>query len=185
MRNTYLTGYLPFISIVFFSLSLSVYTQGELLGLFKKIGLYHGMMEFLSEVELKMGILFVLVIFFFMIFSALKLIADTINELSLLFFSKDSDGDILKNVRSGSIIYFLGSCIALLSMKYFLGIIIILVATTVIYFIYYVYKIGPSLNIGGLFGIIFFEVFVWSILLLGTGYLFIKLYNSMVASLPI
>ncbi|MCU6601568.1 YufK family protein [Peribacillus frigoritolerans] len=52
-----------------------------------------------------------------MVFAALKLISDTILELSLLFFSKDSEGKALNSVRKGSVIYVIGGACSLFSVQ--------------------------------------------------------------------
>ncbi|KIL42596.1 DUF5366 family protein [Jeotgalibacillus soli] len=185
MKNAYLTGYLPLFSIFMFSLSFSVYGVGVLIELFKGIGIYAGMREFLSEFELKIFILILLMIVFFMVFAALKLIAETINEVSLLFFSKDNEGKALQQVRSGSIIYFVGSLVTVASMQSFIGLIIIFFITSFIYFIYFVMKIRETLTTAGTIGVISFEVIVWSVLLSSVFYVLIRLYSGLMASLPI
>lgn len=185
MKNTYLTSYFPLLSIIVFSLSLGIRFEITILSFLKTIGVYEGMLEFFSEQGIKLALLFLLVVVFFMVFAALKLIADTIHGLSLLFFSKDLEGDSLKNVRGGSLIYFIGAVLSLFSVHSFLGIGIIFFATTMIYFIYFVYKVSNELSLLGVFGLIFFQIIVWSTLLLGVIYLAIKLYNSFIASLPI
>jgi hypothetical protein len=184
MKNTYLTGYLPLLSIILFSLSFSVYSEGLVVEGLKRIKLYDGMLEFITEVEMKLAILIVLFVVFFMLFAALKLIAETINELALLFFSKDAEGDILKAVRSGSIAYFIGGGLSIISLKFILGLGVIFLLTTIIYFIYFVYKISPSLSTQGLVGVIFFEVVIWSVMILSMGFIMLKLYNSLLGSLP-
>lgn len=185
MKNTYLTSYFPLLSIILFSLSLSIRVEMSLLELLKGAGIYDGMREFFSETGIKLALLLLLLILFFMVFAALKLIANTINELSLLFFSKDSEGESLKQIRSGSIIYFIGGALSLLSLMSFLGIGAIFIGTTVIYFIYFVFKISSSMSIVGVIGVIFFQVIIWITLLTGVLYIAIKVYNSMIASLPI
>ncbi|WP_317949712.1 DUF5366 family protein, partial [Rossellomorea marisflavi] len=67
MKNTYLTSYLPILSILLFSLTFSVYGVGVFETLSKKIGVYAGMSEFLSEMQLKLAILVLLMMVFFMI----------------------------------------------------------------------------------------------------------------------
>ena len=42
MKNPYIFGYLPFVTIVLFSLTFGVYTVGVSVELFKGIGLYAG-----------------------------------------------------------------------------------------------------------------------------------------------
>jgi hypothetical protein len=185
VRNAYLTGYLPLFSILLFSLTFSVYGVEVFIDLFKKIGVYPGMREFLSNMELKFLILILLMVVFFMVFAALKLIAETINELSLLFFSKDSEGEILKSVRSGKMIYFIGSLVSVASLKSFIGLLIIFALTSFVYFIYFVTKISPSLTKAGTIGVVFFQVITWSSLFLSIILVFLKLYNGIMASLPI
>ena len=48
-------------------------------------------------------LLIISALMFFMVFSALKLIGETIHELAMLFFSKDSDGNtIVEDVKGVS-----------------------------------------------------------------------------------
>lgn len=185
MKNTYLTSYFPLLSIILFSLSLGIRVELSLLTFLQTIGVYEGMLEFFTERGIKLALLFLLVLLFFMVFAALKIIADTINGLSLLFFSKDLDGDSLKKVRAGSIIYFMGAALSLISVQSFVGIGLIFIVTTIVYFIYFVYKVSASVSIIGIVGMIFFQVIVWATLLSGVIYLSLKVYNSFIASLPI
>ena len=85
MKNTYFIGYFPFIAIVLFSLSFAIYCEVKVIDLFVNLGLYQGMREFFSDSGIKLALLVVLVLLFFMLFAALKLISDTIIEVSLLF----------------------------------------------------------------------------------------------------
>jgi hypothetical protein len=185
VRNTYLTGYLPLFSILLFSLTFSVYGVEVFVDLFKKIGVYPGMREFLSDLELKIILLIFLMIVCFMVFAALKLIAETINEVSLLFFSQDNEGEILHQVRSGSMVYFIGALVSVASLKSFLGLLVIFLLTSIAYFVYFIYKISASLTKPGLFGVIFFQVITWSSLFLIVFLVVLKLYNGLLAGLPI
>ncbi|WP_102274022.1 DUF5366 family protein [Cytobacillus massiliigabonensis] len=185
MKNTYFMSYFPLLSIILFSLSLSINIEMVLLDFLKSAGIYEGMREFFSDGGIKFALLALLMILFFCIYAALKLLADTINEVSLLFFSKDSEGESLKKIRGGAIIYFIGSFISLLMMSSLIGIIAVFAVTTGVYFCYFVYKISSSLSILGLIGVIFFQVLTWSSLVIGVIYLSLKVYNSVIASLPI
>ncbi|MBY0124289.1 DUF5366 family protein [Bacillus sp. S/N-304-OC-R1] len=185
MRNTYFMSYFPLLSIILFSLSLSIKVEKVLLEFLKKSGIYVGMREFFSDGGIKLSLLVLLMLLFFMVFAAMKLIADTINEVSLLFFSKDSEGDSLKQIRSGAVIFFTGSALSLVSMNSFSGIGLIFVITVAVYFLYFVYKVSSSLSYLGLIGLIFFQVLFWSTFICGIIYLAIKVYNSIIASLPI
>ena len=185
MKNTYLTGYLPLFSILMFSLSFSVYGVGRSVEFFKGIGVYTGMREFLSDIQLKFFILILLMIVFFMVFAALKLIAETINELSLLFFSRDQEGKALQQVRSGSVVYFVGSLLTVASLRSFIGLVVIFVLTSIFYFVYFVLKTSSTLSTVGTIGVIMFEVIIWSVLLSSVFFVIIRLYNGLMASLPI
>lgn len=185
MKNTYITSYFPLLAIILFSTSLAIKTQMELVIFLKKSGIYQGMLEFFSEGGVKLALTILLLVMYFMIFAALKLVADTINGLSLLFFSKDLEGESLAKVRHGSAIYFIGGALSLLSLFSYTGIAIIFAAGTLIYFIFFVYKASASLTFAGLTGVIFFQVILWSSMLTGVFYLSIKIYNSIMESLPI
>lgn len=185
MKNTYLTSYFPLLSILLFSLSLAIGVEMPLLGFLQKTGIYKGMLEFFSESGVKLSLLALLTVLFFMVFAALKIVADTINELSLLFFSQDSDGESLKKVRNGPMIFLAGAAASLLSIQHVVGIAGVFALTALIYFIYFVFKVSGALTTPGLIGIIFFQVMAWSILILGVTYLAVKVYNSIIASLPV
>lgn len=185
MRNPYLTSYFPLLSIIMFSLALSVRTEIELISILKNAGIYDGMLEFFSDTGIKLSLLALLMVVYFMVFAAMKLIADTINEVSLLLFSRDHEGESLKLIRKGAVVYFAGGIAAMVSFFSFIGIGAIFLLATMVYFIYFVYKISPKLTMAGLIGTVFFQVILWSILVLGIIYLAVKVYNSLLASLPI
>lgn len=64
MRNPYIYGYLPLITILLFSLTFGMYAVGEALQLFQAIGVYSGMREFLSDFELRVLLLVVFAVIF-------------------------------------------------------------------------------------------------------------------------
>lgn len=185
VKNTYVTSYFPLFTIIFFSFSLAFRTEMVLLDFLKKAGIYKGMLEFFSEGGIKLSLLILLLIMYFMVFAALKIIADTLNQCSLLFFSRDSEGESLKKIRNGTIIYLVGSAVSIIAMYSFVGIAIVFGLTTIAYFIYFLYQISSKLTTTGLIGIVFFQVLTWSTLLVGVYYLGVKVYNSIIGSLPI
>ena len=185
MKNAYLTSHFPLISIVLFSLSLSVYTERLINNYLNQIGLYDGMVEFFSERGIHLTLLFLLWLFFFMMFSALKLIADTINELSLLFFSKDEEGSHLNNLRGGVWIFLTGGIISILSVFHIFLLLFVFIISCFTYFIFFVYKVSDSLSFPSLIGLVFFHIFFWFSFVLAIVYAVLKMYNSLIASLPI
>ncbi|MER2090382.1 MAG: DUF5366 family protein, partial [Sporosarcina sp.] len=164
MKNPYLFGYLPFVTIVLFSLTFGVYTVGVSVELFKGIGLYAGMREFLTDIQLRIFLLIIYGLLFFMLFSALKLIAETIHETAMLFFSKDVEGESYSKARGGNVIYFFGALASAGGIHSIILLIAIFLLTTFVYFIYVVYKLSRFMTIVSTIGLIVFEIISWSVL---------------------
>ncbi|KAB7706956.1 hypothetical protein F9802_07980 [Bacillus aerolatus] len=185
MKNTYLTGYLPLVAILLFSLSLALFAQSLIISLFKQVGLYTEILELFTETEMKLAITFALMLMFFFVIAGLKVVANTLNELSLLFFSKDTEGDLLKAVRNGSIIFFAGGLISLISFSSLIGIVVIFLLTAAGYLIFFVYKASPALSMANLIGIITFQVVSWSAFGITLALIGMKIYNGLLGSLPL
>lgn len=184
MKNPYIYGYLPLITILLFSLTFGMYAVGESLQIFRAIGVYSGMREFLSDVELRVFLLIVFAVVFFMLFSALKLVGETIHELGMLFFSKDNDGATVSQARGGYIILFIGAMCSAFAIQFIYVLIGIFILTVFTYFIYLIYKMSHFMSMGGTIGLLIFELFMWTILLTFIVYVVLKLYNGILASLP-
>ncbi|PKG23641.1 DUF5366 family protein [Niallia nealsonii] len=185
MNNTYITSYFPLFSISLFSLAFAMKAEKALLSFFKEIGVYKGLLEFFTETSIKLVMLLVLAGCFFMGLAVLKLMADTINELSLLFFSADSTGESLIKAKKGSIIYFIGSIISLFCIFHSMVLIGTFVLTALVYFIYFVNAASASLSFTGIVFIIFFQVLTWAFLLTTLVFFCLKLYNMVLKNLPI
>ena len=184
MKNPYIYGYLPLITILLFSLTFGMYAVGESLQIIREIGVYSRMREFLSDVELRVFLLIVFAVVFFMLFSALKLVGETIHELGMLFFSKDNDGATVSQARGGYIILFIGAMCSAFAIQFIYVLIGIFVLTVFTYFIYLIYKMSHFMSMGGTIGLLIFELFMWTILLTFIVYVVLKLYNGILASLP-
>ncbi|RKL65583.1 hypothetical protein CR203_19880 [Salipaludibacillus neizhouensis] len=185
MKNTYLTSHFPLIAILLFGLSFAIYIERLAIQYLQEIGLYSGMIEFLSARGIDLILLFVLWLFFFMLFAAMKLIAVTVNELSLLFFSRDQDGSELKNVRKGSWIFLIGGIASVPATFEIFALLGVFVLTCFIYFIYFIYRVSDSLSAFALIGLIFFHLFFWFAFVTVIFYAVVKLYNSIIAGLPV
>lgn len=185
IKNTYFTSYFPLISIIFFSMSFAINVQIRMVELLREFGIYEGMLEFFTEGGIKLTIFFLLALVFFMAIAALKLIADTMIQLSLLFFSKDAEGHSLKKIRLGSWIYLLFSIVAMLAFKIISVPLILFLVASLIYFIFFVYQVSDHMSVVNQVGLVCFHLFFWSGFLLSVVYAVLKLYNSFVKSLPI
>ena len=184
MKNPYIFGYLPFVTIVLFSLTFGVYTVGVSVELFKGIGLYAGMREFLTDLQLRIFLLVIYALLFFMVFSALKLIAETIHETAMLLFSKDVEGKSYSEARGGNVIYFFGALASADGINSISLLTAIFLLTTFVYFVYVVFKLSKFMTIASTIGLLIFEIMAWTILISTIIYILLKLYNGVIASLP-
>ena len=184
MKNPYLYGYLPLFTILLFSLTFGIYMVSQSMSLFQAIGVYAGMREFLSDMELKVFLLILFTLCFFMLFSALKLIGETIHELGMLFFSKDQNGETMNVARGGYVIFFIGALLSAIGIQSLPLLVIIFGITVAVYFVYTVYKMSHFMSLTGLVGLIFFEILFWTLFSVVIAYILIKLYNGIIASLP-
>ncbi|NLY80396.1 MAG: YufK family protein [Lysinibacillus sp.] len=184
MRNPYLYGYLPLFSIMLYSLTFGIYMVGVSVEFFRSIGVYAGMQEFLSDIEISVLLLFVFFLCFFMLFSALKLIGETIHELAMLFFSKDSEGGAVRVARGGYVIFFFGGLLSSVAIQSFTALMIIFIVTIFCSFVYTVYKMSQFMSLTGMVGLIIFEIVFWGIFITAVIYVCLKLYNGILASLP-
>lgn len=184
MRNPYVYGYLPFITIILFSLTFGLFTVTESLTLFKSVGIYSGMREFLSEIQLRIFLLIVFALVYFMVLAAFKLIGETIHELAMLFFSKDAEGKTVNEARGGYVIFFFGGIASAVGISSFWLLALIFVVTVFIYFVYVIYKLSNHMTLGATVGVMLFELTIWLIFLALIVYVVFKLYNGIVSSLP-
>ncbi|WP_325166688.1 DUF5366 family protein [Viridibacillus soli] len=185
MKNPYVYGYLPFITIILFSLTFGLYTVTESIEIFKSIGVYTGMREFLSEIQLRVFLLIVFALCYFMLFSALKLIGETIHELAMLFFSRDIDGKTVAEARGGNVVFFFGALASAFGIQMFMVLMIIFIVSVIVYFVFVIYKISNHMTLGATIGVLVFEIALWSVFITLIVYVVFKLYNGILASLPI
>ncbi|MGM7700092.1 DUF5366 family protein [Pseudalkalibacillus sp. Hm43] len=182
-KNTYLTGYFPLFAIILFSSSFGYYTEAYLIGQLKRLGIYRGMTELFSNVQIELALWFICTLLFFMLFAALKLISDTLIELSLFFFSKEGEGATLNQIRGGSSIFLVGSLCSILLVKSTILLPILFVLTAFIYFFYFVYKAGSALTTAGMFGLIFMHMLFWACFTLGVLYAVLQVYKAFMSSI--
>lgn len=185
MRNPYLFGYLPFLTIILFSLTFGVFLVGTSISFFSEIGLYAGMREFLTEPQLRLFLLVIYSLAFFMLFSALKLIAETIHETAMLFFSKDAVGESYSEAKSGNLIYFFGALASVAGIQSIKILLVVFLLTTFVYFVYTVFILSKFMTVMSTVGLLVFEIIIWGTILSVIIYILLKLYNGILASLPI
>lgn len=181
MKNTYLTGYFPLIAILLFSSSLSISTSLYALKMLSSFGMYDGMLDYFSEKGIRLALFAAFALLYFMVLSALKLIANTVTELSLLFFANDPEGNNLKKLRMGSMIYLGGGILSFVLLQNVIWIVIWFAVVTLAYFVFTVYRIYSTLSLMSLVGFILLELLFWFTFVIGILFIFIKLYNSIMA----
>lgn len=175
MKNTYLTGYFPLIAILLFSSSLSISTSLYALKMLSSFGMYDGMLDYFSEKGIRLALFAAFALLYFMVLSALKLIANTVTELSLLFFANDPEGNNLKKLRMGSMIYLGGGILSFVLLQNVIWIVIWFAVVTLAYFVFTVYRIYSTLSLMSLVGFILLELLFWFTFVIGILFIFIKL----------
>lgn len=184
MKNPYVFGNLPFLTTLLFSLTFGIYSVGFSIDIFKEVGLYAGLNEFLTDVQIRFSLLIVFIVIYFMVFAALKLIAETVHETAMFFFAKTYDLNNYRKLRSGNLIYFFGALLSIAGIQSLLILVAIFLGTTLIYALFILIQLGKELPISNVVGIIVFEVVVWALLVSLVTYSILKLYNGIMESLP-
>lgn len=184
MKNPYLFGYLPLFTVLFFSLTFGIFTVIKSMSLLQGIGLYNGMLEFLTDFELRVFLLILFALLYFMLFSALKLIGTTIHEFGMLFFSKDQEGEALRHVRGANMVFFFGALLSAAGIQSLYVLVGIFSLTVFTYFVFLIYKLSSYLSVPGMIGLMMFEILTWGVFVGFIVYVLFKLYNSVVKALP-
>ncbi|WP_312451478.1 DUF5366 family protein [Exiguobacterium sp.] len=176
--NVYLLSYAPLISILLFSTSLAIATTELALHWLDQVGVYDELLQLLTARDTKLVVWLGFLIVYFMIFSSLKLLSDTINQLGFAFFIKEQEGTTLGMLRPGSILLLVGGCVSFAFMTSFLHVGIVLLVSFFIYFIFYTVQISKMTNAAGAVGLIIFSFLAWGVLLAGLSWVGLTLFNS-------
>lgn len=184
MKNPYLFGFLPLITILLFSMTFGLFAVNESLLLFKKIGVYAAMSEFLSDAELRVFLFICFGVIFFMVFSAIKLLGETIHTIGMLFFAKIKEDNPPQESKALYSILLLGACLSVIGVQSLTMLIAIAVGTIIIYFIASMVRLTEYLGFSSVIGLLIFEFAMWTVLVVTLAYVIVKLYNSLLASLP-
>jgi hypothetical protein len=182
-KNVYMTGYLPLFSIILFSAGFAINLERLAISKLKYFGVYQGMLELFRDHVIHLSVGFCLFLLFFMVFAALKLLSDTLTHLGLFFFSKDTEGVLLRQGKSGSWFFFAGGMLAIGLNQSLLLILITFAVSSVVYFFYWLLKVASSLSTVGIVGMVFLHLFFWA----GSGvlvvYTVLRLYNAFVVAI--
>lgn len=85
----------------------------------------------------------------------------------------------------GSMIYLGGGILSFVLLQNVIWIVIWFAVVTLAYFVFTVYRIYSTLSLMSLVGFILLELLFWFTFVIGILFIFIKLYNSIMASLPV
>lgn len=185
MKNPYVYGFLPFITILLFSASFGLFAVNYAVELFQEIGLYDGMLEIFTDMQIRLLMLVVCSLLFFALFAALKVIAEAIHELAMLLFAKEVDPNDYRKVRSGNLIYVFGALFSFAGMQSLIILLSVFAITTVSYFIFNVYRMSKYMKAWHAIAFTLFQIVAWFILLFGIAFTVLKLYNGLMDSLPL
>ncbi|GGB66643.1 DUF5366 family protein [Fictibacillus barbaricus] len=182
-KNVYMTGYLPLFSIILFSSGFAIYFERLLIDKLRYFGVYQGMRELFPDHVIHLSVGFCLFLLFFMGFAALKLLSDTLTHLSLFFFSRDSEGTLIQQGKNGGWFFFAGGMLSIILNHSILLLCMVFGVASLVYFFYFLLKIGSSLSTAGIMGMVFMHLFFWTGFSLLVVYTVMRLYNAFVAAI--
>jgi hypothetical protein len=182
-KNVYMTGYLPLFSIILFSSGFAINLERLLIEKLTYFGVYQGMLELFADHVIHLSVGFCLFLLFFMGFAALKLVSDTLMHLSMFFFSKDTEGVLLRQGKSGGWFFFSGGMLAIVLNHSIIMMVIVFLASSFVYFFYWLLKVGSSFSTSGIMGMVFLHLFFWTGFGLLIVYTVLRLYNAFVVTI--
>lgn len=160
-KNIYYLSYLPLLIIVIYSISFGQYFQAKIMVYLSHSGMMEQLLAVFSQLQIRIGIFVILVFLFFMVFATLKLIANTLLQTSLLFFSKDSSGRGIFISKIGSIVYVISAILSLIFSQSIWALVLLFVIASFVYFLFYMYQIRDEMSWVGMFGIVLFQFTFW------------------------
>jgi hypothetical protein len=182
-KNVYMTGYLPLFSIILFSSGFAINLERAVISKLKYFGVYQGMLELFADHVIHLSVGFCLFLLFFMGFAALKLLSDTLTHLSLFFFSKDTEGVLLRQGKSGGWFFFAGGMLGIVLNRSLLLILVTFAVSSIVYFFYWLLKVVSDMSTAGIIGMVFLHLFFWSGFGVLVVYTVLRLYNAFVVAI--
>lgn len=182
-KISYFTHYLSFFSILLFSTAFSIHAELFIMDQLNQFGLYKSFMEAFSEGYIKITLWFALFLFYFMFFSAIKLIANMVMEVSIFFFCKDNLGQPFPTHPLASTLYLGFAVISVFCVKFILLLGGVYLAAGLVAFALLVYKVSERLNIPRMVGVIFMNLMFWAVFSFAVLNVLLKLYNVILKSI--
>lgn len=179
------THYLSFFSILLFSTAFSINAELYLMEQLNQYGLYKSFMEAFSEGYVKITIWFALFLFYFMLFSAIKLIANTVMELSIFFFCKSEPNATFPSHPWASTLYLGLAVISIFCAKSIVILAGIYLGAGIIAFALLIHKVADRLSLPRIVGVVFMHFMFWAVFLFAVLNVLLKLYNGVVRSIGI
>lgn len=140
-------------------------------------------MEAFSEGYIKIILWFALFLFYFMFFSAIKLIANTVMELSIYFFCKDNPDQPFPTHPLASVLYLAFSVVSIFCAKWILLLSGVYLTAGLVAFALLVYKVSDRLNIPRMVGVVFMNLMFWAVFSFAVMNVLLKLYNGILKSI--
>ncbi|WP_368666308.1 DUF5366 family protein [Ammoniphilus sp. CFH 90114] len=147
-------------------------------------GIYKSFMDVFSESHIKLALWFALFLLYFMLFSAVRLIADMMLEVSLYFFSKGDKHPTVPR-HSGGIFYLIHSIISIFFVHSIWVLLFLYVLANFIAFAFLLQQLRRKLTPFRKIGLIFMNVFFWVTFFSTVFYVGLKLYNGLLKSIGI
>lgn len=182
-ENVYRFSFIPFLTILFFSIAFSMAVHAKLTTLLKSWGMYEGLSHFFTASFFNGSAWFVLFIFVFMALSSFNLIGEMLLKVSLYFFMNDKNGTLLKEVVAVHWFILSLSFIAVFFFASVKAVFGIYVGTYFSAFVYILVKISDHVSTSSLVGIVFFQLLSWLFIIAGFFYIVLSGYGQFLTRL--
>lgn len=184
MKNIYYTSYFAFLSIILFTVAITLNLFQLTINFLSVSGILQPLTDIMPEKEIRIltfvGISFII----YLVLSGLKLISDLFWQFALLFFSKDNEGVDLLASKKFSYVFILGGLIAVFLNSSLMYIAIIFLVTIIAFIILFLIKQSANFTVLGIIGFIIFQLAIWAVIGSGVIYAYYKLFAKFLTALP-
>jgi hypothetical protein len=184
MKNIYYTSYFAFLSIILFTVAITLNLFQLTINFLSVSGILQPLTDIMPEKEIRiltfLGISFII----FLVLCGLKLITDLFWQFALLFFSKDREGIDLLASKKFSYVFILGGLLAVFLNSSLLYIAIVLLVTIIAFIILFFIKQSANFTVLGMIGFIVFQLAILSVIGSGVIYAYFTLFAEFITALP-
>ncbi|HJV46287.1 MAG TPA: DUF5366 family protein [Bacillota bacterium] len=185
------THYSIFFALLLFSTAFSLNAELWMIQKLNNFGLYHSLLEVLSEKYVKISLWIMLFLLFFMFFAALKLAAETLMELSIFVFVRSVQTEQTaetveiktKGVSWSGRFFLVFGLISIFCFPFLIILILLFLLASVLSFMMTLYRLSDQMEVFQMIGFVFLNFFFWGASASTVVYILLKLFNGLTKSI--